>query len=84
MNGKRIGKVSHYFNRINVAAITLSAPIKIGDRIHFLGRGSDFVQDITSMEIDHKKIEKASKSQEIALKTIKPVKKGTSVFVIIE
>jgi len=84
MNGKRIGEVTHYYDRINVAVIMLSHTLKLGDQIHFLGHGSDFLQEITSMELDHKKIKTAGKNQEIALKVSKPVKKNTSVFLITE
>ena len=84
MNGKRIGKVTHYYDRINVVVIMLSHVLKLGDQIHFLGHGSDFLQEITSMELDHKKIKSAEKNQEIALKVLKPVKKHTSVYLITE
>ena len=84
MNGTRIGEVSHYFDRINVAVFILLKPLKVGDQVHFLGQGSDFMQEITSMEVEHKKLEKASKGQEIATKVIKPVKKHTSVFLVTE
>ena len=84
MNGKRIGEVTYYYDRINVAIIILSHTLKLGDQIHFLGHGSDFLQEITSMELDHKKIKSAKKNQEIALKVSKPVKKHTIVYLITE
>ncbi len=34
---KQIGVVSNYFANIKVAAIKLSAPLKVGDRIHITG-----------------------------------------------
>ena len=82
MNGKRIGEVTHYYDRINVAVIKLTHVLKLGDQVHFLGCGSDFLQEISSMELDHKKIESAKKNQEIALKVAKPVKKHTTVYLI--
>ncbi len=84
MNGKRIGEVTHYYDRINVAVIMLSHMLKLGDQIHFLGHGSDFLQEITSMELDHKKIKSAKKNQEIAIKVVKPVKKHTALYLITE
>lgn len=84
MNGTRVGEVTHFYDRINVAVIMLSNTLKIGDQVHFLGHGSDFMQEVTSMEVEHKKIEEASNGDEIALKTIKAVKKRTSVFLITE
>jgi len=84
MSGKRVGEVTHYFDRINVAAILLSDTLRKGDHVHFLGHGSDFSQEITSLQLEHASIETAQKGQEIAVKVVKPVKQHTSVFLITE
>jgi hypothetical protein len=84
MSGKRVGEVTHYFDRISVATILLSSPLAKGDTVHFLGHGSDFSQQIGSMEIEHETIQEAKKGDEIAVKTNKPVKALTSVFLITE
>ena len=84
MAGKRIGEVSHFFDQISVAVITLTSNLSKGDKIHFLGHGSDFLQDVTSMQIEHESIDTAKKGDEIAIKVTKPVKKSTSVFLITE
>lgn len=84
MTGVRVGEVTHYFDRINVAVIQLSGKLSIGDNVHFLGHGSDFTQEITSMQIEHEIIETAKKGQEIAVKVIKAVRKRTSVFLLKE
>jgi putative protease len=84
MAGKRIGEVSHYFDRISVAVINLTSNLAKGDKIHFLGHGSDFLQDVTSMQIEHETIDSAKKGDEVAIKVAKPVKKSTSVFLVTE
>jgi hypothetical protein len=84
MAGKRIGEVSHFFDQISVAVITLTSDLVKGDRIHFLGHGSDFLQDVDSMQIEHESIDAAKKGDEVAIKVIKPVKKTTPVFLITE
>ena len=84
MTGVRVGEVTHYYDRISVAVIQLSGKLSIGDNVHFLGHGSDFIQEITSMQIEHEAIESADKGQEIAAKVIKPVKSHTSVFLLTE
>jgi putative protease len=76
----RIGKVTHYFNKISVAVLDLSADLKVGDTVHFLGHSTDFSQTIDSMEIDHKKVESAGPKQEVALKTAQPVHEGAEVL----
>lgn len=82
MSGVRVGEVTHFFDRINVAVIQLNNTLKIGDNVHFLGHGSDFSQEVTSMQIEHESVQEAKKGQEIAIKVTKPVKKHTSVFLI--
>jgi hypothetical protein len=84
MSGKRVGEVTHYYDRISVATILLSSPLAKGDTIHFLGHGSDFSQQIGSMEIEHETILAAKMGDEVAVKTNKPVKATTSVFIITE
>ncbi len=82
MSGARVGEVTHYFDRINVAVIQLSATLHKGDQVHFLGHGSDFSQEISSIQIEHESIDLAKKGQEIAVKVVKPVKQHTAVFLI--
>jgi len=82
MSGKRVGEVIHFFDRISVAVIQLSSALHKGDKVHFLGHGSDFTQEISSMQIEHETIESADKGQEVAVKVTKPVKPHTSVFLI--
>ena len=84
MSGTRVGEVTHYFDRIGVATILLSNSLSKGDTVHFLGHGSDFTQKITSMQIEHEIILAAKKGDEVAVKTDKPVKAFTSVFLITE
>ena len=76
---KPIGKVTHYYDKIQVAVITLSKPLKIGDKIHFLGH-NEFAQVVTSMQFDHKPITVAKAKQEFGLKVDKPVAKNDKVF----
>ena len=84
MSGKRIGEVSHFFDKISVAVLNLIAPVKTGDQVHFLGHGCDFKQEISSMQIEHEKIDAAKKGDEVAIKVSKPVRKGTVVYLLEE
>ncbi|HAF62388.1 MAG TPA: hypothetical protein DCK95_08680 [Anaerolineaceae bacterium] len=82
MEGKKVGEVVHYYDRISVAVIDVRGALKIGDTVHFLGHGSDFQQSISSMQIENEPILQANLGDMIALKTIKPVKRGTTLYVI--
>ena len=77
---KLIGKVTHYFDKIKVAAIKLNAPLKVGDQIRIVGGEVDFKQKVSSMEINHQKINKAKKGEEIGLKVKEKVREGYRVI----
>ena len=77
---KPIGKVIHFFDKISVAVVALSAPLKQGDKIRIEGHGQSFTQVVASMQIEHEKIAAAKKGQEVGMKVSKPVKEGDLVF----
>ena len=68
MKEERIGFVSHYFNKIGVAAVVLEGDLSVGDSIHIKGHATDFTQKLESIQIEHKSVEHAKKSDDIAIK----------------
>jgi len=56
----KVGVVTHYYAKIGVAIIEVTAPINIGDKIRIKGETTNLIQTIQSMESEHKKIEKAN------------------------
>lgn len=77
---EEIGKVTHYFGKVSVAVVELTATINIGDRIAFKGSGDDFEQEVKSMQIDHEDIETASAGQAVGLQVDEKVKVGDVVY----
>ncbi len=78
--GKLIGKISHYFDKIGVAVIDLSAGLKVDDSIRVIGGEIDFTQKVKSMEVDYKKIKKAKKGDAVGLKIKEKVRQGYKVY----
>ena len=78
--GKLIGKITHYFGNIGVAVIELTDSLKIGDTIRIVGGEIDFEQVVDSMEVDHKKVEKAKKGDGIGLKISQKAREGYKVY----
>jgi hypothetical protein len=76
----RIGKVTHFFNRINVAVLEVSTELKVGDAILFLGHSTEFSQIVESMEILHRKVLLVPPGSEVAVKVLMPVRSGDVVF----
>ncbi|MFH1473249.1 MAG: translation elongation factor-like protein [bacterium] len=79
---KKVGKVTHYYGKIDVAILKLTTSLKVGDRIKFKGHGADFEQDVSSMQINHESVEKAKKGDDVGLRVSEPVKEGTDVSLV--
>lgn len=78
---KPIGKITHYFSKIEVAVITLSAPLKVGDTIRIAGgEATDFEQEVESMQIDHKEVKSGKKGDSVGMKVNEKVHEGYKVF----
>lgn len=77
---KPIGKVSHYFDNIKVAAIKLKVPLKKGDTIRIEGGTIVVKVKISSMQKEHKPVASAKKGDEIGIKVSKKVREGYRVF----
>lgn len=75
-----IGQVTHYFSRSSVAAVRLSAPLALGDKIHIRGHATDLVQNVESMEVEHEKIDRAGPGDDVALKVDDHVRDRDLIF----
>jgi len=75
-----IGKVTHYFSRIGVGAITLSGELKLGDKIRIRGATTDFEQLVESMQIEGKPVERAGAGDSVGLKVKDRVREGDVVY----
>ena len=83
MDAFKIGKVTHYFDKIGVAIVELSTDLAVGDKVKFTRGGEDlFEQTVDSIQIEHEKKEAAKKGEVIGLKSIQPVKEGAEVYKI--
>ena len=80
---KHIGRVTHYFNRLGVAALELEDDLKVGDEILILGHTTELTQHVASMEVNHRKIMVAGPGADVALKVDEPVRKGDAVYKIV-
>jgi len=69
MGETEIGRVTHYFSKIGVAALEItSGELKVGDTIHVKGHTSDFTTTIESMQIEHDQVQVAKVGDSIGIK----------------
>ena len=67
MAKSKIGKITHFFDKISVAVIELEKPLNVGDEISIEGNTTNFQQKVESMQIEKDKIQKAKKGQAIGV-----------------
>jgi putative protease len=80
-----IGRVSHYFGKIHVAAIEITkGELAVGDTIHIKGHTSDFSMQIESMQIDKANVDRAKKGQSIGLRVPEHAREGDIVYKVVE
>lgn len=76
----KIGKITHYFDRIGVAVLELIKPLAVGDEIKISGHDKEYVQKVSSMQVEHKQVEKAKKGDSVGLKVDQAVKEGDIAY----
>ncbi|MGB2896103.1 MAG: hypothetical protein WBB65_08065 [Anaerolineales bacterium] len=83
-NDERIGEIVHYYHKISVAVIKLTNPLQAGEKIHFLGAHTDFLQEVRSMQIEHEVVVEAKAGDEVAVKVDQRVRRGDTAFRLAE
>ena len=79
---KEIGRVSSYFSHVEVAAIKLSARLKVGDKVHIKGQTTDFEVPVGSIQIERKDVKTAKKGDHIGIKVPDKVRPNDKVFLV--
>jgi len=77
-----IGKVSDFFARPVVAGIELTAPLKLGDRIHIKGHTTDMELTVDSMQINNVDVNEAKGGDSVGIKISDRVRRGDTVYLV--
>lgn len=80
MSREEIGQVKHYYNKISVAIIELSASLNVGEEVTVVGPKTEFTQKIGSMQVEHENITSAKSGDLVGLKVIEKVREGDRIF----
>jgi len=78
--GEPIGRISHYYSHLSVAAIRLDAPLNVGQRIRIKGHTTDLVQIVESLEVEHRHVERAVPGEDVALKVQDHVREHDVIY----
>lgn len=81
MAEEQIGRVTHYFGRIGVAAIEITeGSLSVGDTVHIQGHTSDFTQKIDSMQMDGNSVKTVSKGESVGIKVAEHAREHDTVY----
>lgn len=75
-----IGKVTDFFARPVVAGVELTAPVKMGDKIHIKGYTTDMELTVDSMQIDNVDVNQAKAGDLVGIKVTERVRRGDIVY----
>lgn len=80
-----IGRISHYYGKIGVAAIELDkGGLSVGDTIRIKGHTTDLTQTIDSIQIEHESVESATQGQAVGVQVSDHVREHDAVFKVTE
>ena len=79
-----VGHVSDFFAHPVVAGIDLTATLKLGDTIHIAGRTTDLNMVVESMQLNNANVSEASAGQAIGIKVPDRVRRGDTVYKVID
>lgn len=82
MAEKEIGKITHYFGHVGAGIIELKDLLKVGDKIHIKGHNVDFMQDVSSMQIEHTIVNEAKAGEHVGIKVSQKVHQNDIVYKI--
>ncbi|HUV46778.1 MAG TPA: hypothetical protein VMW29_01455 [Candidatus Bathyarchaeia archaeon] len=80
MVDQKVGVVIHYYDKLGVAIVDLSSDLSLGDKIKIAGDDQELIQEVSSMQIEHKPVNNAKKGDSIGLKVDQVVKEKAEVF----
>jgi len=77
-----IGTVSDFFAHPVVAAIELTASLKVGDKIRIKGHTTDLELTVGSMQIENTDVKEAKAGDSVGVKVSERVRKHDTVYKI--
>ncbi len=79
-----IGKITHFFPKVSAGVIKLKKSLSLGDTIHIKGHTSDFIQKVSSLQINNKPVKRAEKGKLVGVLVKERVRRNDKVYKIKE
>jgi hypothetical protein len=75
-----VGRVTHWYNKIGVAALDLDGRVTRGDHVKVRKGDAEFDDTIASIEIDHVDVPEADVGDNATVKLSHAAKEGSDVY----
>lgn len=79
---KLVGKITHFYDHLNVGIIELNDTLKVGQTIHIKGAHDDFTQEVGELQYEHASIPEGKPRQQVGLKVAQKVHENDQVFIV--
>jgi len=81
MADEEIGHITHFFPKIGVAVIEVTAgALKVGETVRIKGHTSDFTQTVDSLQQEHLQVPEIRKGASAGMKVKEHVREGDKVY----
>ncbi|HPW18274.1 MAG TPA: hypothetical protein PLP83_07830 [Candidatus Aminicenantes bacterium] len=81
MADEEIGRITHFFPKIGVAVIEITADgLMVGETVRIKGHTSDFTQVVESLQQEHLQVPEVRKGASAGMKVKEHVREGDKVF----
>ncbi len=79
----QIGKITHYYDKINVAVVdVIGQSLKVGDTVKISGHDNEFTQKITSLQVEHKQLDIVQPGESCGMVVDQAVKEGDVLYLL--
>lgn len=76
----KVGKITHFYDKISVAVVEILDTLAVGDTIKVSGHGKEFTQTVGSMQVEHEQVKEAKKGMVVGMKLDQEANEGDEVF----
>lgn len=77
----QIGKVTHYYGKLGVAVVdVMNQSLRVGDVVSISGHDKESTQEITSLQVEHEKVQTVHAGESCGIKVDQPVKAGDILY----
>lgn len=77
-----LGKILDYYSHVGVIALTLEAPLAVGDMIRIKGHTTDLTQKVESLQVAHQSVQSASAGEGVGIKIVDKARAGDALYKI--